>query len=112
LGLQDDYTVDGRAALEPLADSAVPQTLRAHRETLLRLGDVYKQLNAPFGAFAMDTLKASTTALASNAANDSTYTTIESSIASLTGERDALAGRIKTALAAGEFGATPLNEKQ
>jgi hypothetical protein len=112
LGLQDDYTVDGRAVLEPLADSAVPQTLRAHRETLLRLGDVYKQLNAPFGAFAMDTLKASTTALASNAANDSTYTTIESSIASLTGERDALAGRIKTALAAAEFGATPLNEKQ
>ena len=112
LGLQDDYTSDGRAVLQPLSDSAVPQTLRAHRETLLRLGDVYKQLNAPFGAFAMDTLKASTTALASNAANDSTYTTIESSIASLTGARDALAGQIKTALAAAEFGATPLNEQQ
>jgi hypothetical protein len=112
LGLQDDYTVDGRAVLEPLAPSAVPQTLRAHRETLLRLGDVYKQLNASFGAFAMDTLKASTKGLASNAANDSTYTTIESSIASLTGARDALAAKIKTALAAAEFGATPLNEQQ
>ena len=112
LGLHDDYTVDGRAVLQPLFDSAVPQTLRAHRETLLRLGDVYKQLNASFGAFAMDTLKASTTALASNAANDSTYTTLETAIASLTSERDTLAGQIKAGLAAAEFGDTPLNEQQ
>ena len=40
---------------------------------LLRLGAVYKQLNASFGAFAMDTLKASTKALASGStADDST----------------------------------------
>jgi hypothetical protein len=112
LGLHDDYTVDGRAVLQPLFDSAVPQTLRAHRETLLRLGDVYKQLNASFGAFAMDTLKASTTALASNAANDSTYTTLETAIANLTSERDTLAGQIKAGLAAAEFDGTPLNEQQ
>jgi predicted transcriptional regulator len=112
LGLHDDYTVDGRAVLQPLFDSAVPQTLRAHRETLLRLGDVYKQLNASFGAFAMDTLKASTTALASNDANDSTYTTLETAIANLTAERDALAGQIKAGLAGAEFGGTALNEQQ
>jgi hypothetical protein len=112
LGLTDDYTVDGRAVLQPLFDWAVPQTLRAHRETLLRLGDVYKQLNASFGSFAMDTLKASTKALASNAANDSTYTQLESAIASLTSERDGLAGQIKAGLAAAEFGGTPLNEQQ
>jgi hypothetical protein len=113
LGLKDDYAVDGRAVLQPLFDWAVPQTLRAHRETLLRLGDVYKQLNASFGAFAMDTLKASTTALASgSSADDGTYTSIESSIASLTAERDALAGRIKAGLAAAEFGSTPLDEQQ
>src|SRR4029079_5822611 len=96
----------------PLFDSAVPQTLRAHRETLLRLRDVYKQLNASFGAFAMDPLKASTTALASNAANDSTYTTLETAIANLTSERDTLAGQIKAGLAAAEFDGTPLNEQQ
>jgi hypothetical protein len=77
LGLHDDYTHDGRAVVQPLYDWAVPQTLRAHRETLIRLGDVYKQLNASFGSFAMDTLKASTKALASgSAADDSTYTSI------------------------------------
>jgi hypothetical protein len=112
LGLHDDYTVDGRAVLQPLFDSAVPQTLRAHRETLLRLGGVYKQLNASFGAFAMDTLKASTTALASNDAGDGTYTTLETAIANLTSERDTLAGQIKAGLAAAEFGDTPLNEQQ
>jgi hypothetical protein len=113
LGLKDDYTVDGRAVLQPLFDSAVPQTLRAHRETLLRLGDVYKQLNASFGAFAMDTLKASTKALASgSSSNDETYTTLESAIANLTAERDTLAGAIKNGLAGAEFGATPLNEQQ
>src|SRR5712691_11621757 len=78
LGLHDDYGHDGRTVVQPLYDWAVPQTLIAHRETLIRLGDVYKQLNAAFGTFAMDTLKASTKALASgSAADDSVYTTID-----------------------------------
>ena len=82
LGLKDDYQTDGRAVVEPLFDWAVPQTLRAHRETLLRLGEVYKQLTASFGSFAMYTLVASTKALASgSSADDSTYTTIEAAIA-------------------------------
>ena len=76
LGLKDDYQTDGRAVVEPLFDWAVPQTLRAHRETLLRLGEVYKQLTASFGSFAMYTLVASTKALASGSStDDSTYTT-------------------------------------
>src|SRR5204863_592084 len=99
LGLQDDYGHDGRAVVQPLYDWAVPQSLIAHRETLLRLGDVYKQLNAAFGSFAMDTLKASTIALASGStADDSTYATIEGKIHDLTVSRDALAASIKSAL--------------
>ena len=52
LGLEDTYIHDGRVLIDQLDAWAVPQTLRAHRETLRRLGEVYKQLNAPFGEFA------------------------------------------------------------
>jgi hypothetical protein len=111
LGLHDDYGHDGRAVVQPLYDWAVPQSLRAHRETLLRLGDVYKQLNAAFGSFAMDTLTASTKALASNAANDSTYTSVENRIQTLTASRNALAAEIKGALDAAAFDRRPLDEQ-
>jgi hypothetical protein len=113
LGLHDDYVHDGRAVVQPLYDWAVPQTMRAHRETLLRLGDVYKQLNASFGAFSMDTLKASTKALASgSASDDSVYTSIESQITSLTSARDALAAQIKTALSKAAFDEQAIDEQQ
>ena len=113
LGLHDDYIHDGRAVVQPLDDWAVPQTLRAHRETVIRLGDVYKQLNASFGSFAMDTLKASTKALGSGSAtDDSAYTAMENQIQTLTADRDALAGKIKSALSAAAFDNTALNEQQ
>jgi DNA-directed RNA polymerase specialized sigma54-like protein len=113
LGLQDDYLHDGRVILEPLHAGAVPQSLRAHRETLLRLGAVYKQLNAPFGLFASATLAASTHALASGGATgDTTYTAIEGRIASLTGARDALARQIRALLEAAAFGGQAVNEQQ
>ncbi|MFL5967943.1 MAG: hypothetical protein ACJ747_15460 [Gaiellaceae bacterium] len=113
LGLKDDYETDGRAVVQPLFDWAVPQTLRAHRETLLRLGDVYKQLTAPFGTFGMETLTASTRALASgSAADDSTYTSIQGQIASLTSQRDALVAQIRSGLNAAQFDGKALNEQQ
>ena len=113
LGLHDDYIHDGRAVVQPLYDWAVPQTLRAHRETLLRLGAIYKQLNASFGQFAMDTLRASTKALKSgSAANDHTYTQIEGQIASLTAQRDALASQMKALLNGATFDGQALNEQQ
>ena len=60
---------------------AVPQTLRAHRETLRRLGEVYKQLNAPFGEFGTSMLLASTKAVKSgNATDDATYARLEGEI--------------------------------
>ena len=54
LGLQDTYVHDGRVLIDQLDACAVPQSLRAHRETLRRLGEVYKQLNAPFGEFGIE----------------------------------------------------------
>jgi hypothetical protein len=113
LGLKDDYQTDGRAVVEPLFDWAVPQTLRAHRETLLRLGEVYKQVTASFGSFAMYTLVASTKALASGSStDDSTYTTIEAKIADLTTQRDALMAQIRTGLNNAQFAGQALNEQQ
>jgi hypothetical protein len=110
LGLSDSYVDDGRVLIEALTTKATPQTLIAHRETVRRLGDVYEQVNAPFGAFAMDTLKASTAALSST--DDATYNSIEDAIANLTSQRDALASQIRAALNAAAFDGQSLDEQQ
>jgi outer membrane murein-binding lipoprotein Lpp len=113
VGLGDSYVHDGRVLIDELDASAVPQSLRAHRETLRRLGDVYKQLNAPFGSFGMSLLKVSTQAIKSGSAtNDSTYEGLEGRIAALTSERDALASQIRAALDGAAFGGDSLNEQQ
>lgn len=75
-----------------------------------RLGDVYEQLNAPFGAFAEGALKASTAALRSS--DETHYASIETSIQNLTSQRDALAVQIRVALNAAAFGGQALNEQQ
>ena len=77
-----------------------------------QLAEAYKQLNASFGTFAMNTLKASTHALASNDAGDATYNSIEGQIQSLTSQRDALAAQIKAALDGATFDNQPLNSAQ
>jgi hypothetical protein len=113
LGLEDTYVHDGRVLIDQLHAWAVPATLRAHRETLRRLGAVYKQLNAPFGTFGMDTLVASTEAVKSGgAADDSTYTSLEDQIATLTTQRDALASQIRAALNAAASGESAINQQQ
>jgi hypothetical protein len=110
LGLEDDYVQDGRVLIEALTKEATPQTLIAHRETLRRLGDVYEQLNASFGSFAMDALRASTAALSTS--DQARYASIEDSIASLTSRRDALAARIRGGLNAAAFDGKALNDQQ
>jgi hypothetical protein len=111
-GLKDDYVNDGRVLIEALRSDALPRSLRSHRETLLELGAVYEQVNAAFGAFGQDLLTASTRALKTGSAtDDSTYTSIESSIESLTTQRDALTIQIKGALNAAAFDGQPLNER-
>ncbi|HEX9068483.1 MAG TPA: hypothetical protein VF807_06910 [Ktedonobacterales bacterium] len=112
LGLRDDYMSDGRALIEDLYAWAVPQTVNAHRETLLRLAAAYKQINAPIGALGLASLRVSTTALASNTTGDSTYTHLESQLISLTGQRDALAGQIKVVLDDATFNGQAVNEQQ
>jgi hypothetical protein len=110
LGLKDDYVQDGRVLIEALTTKATPQSLIAHRETVRRLGDVYEQLNASFGSFALDTLEASTAALASS--DEAKYASIESSIETLTSQRDALAAAIRSGLNSAAFADQALNEQQ
>src|SRR5205823_1238014 len=105
-----DYVQDGRVLVEGLETKATPDALVAHRETVRRLGAVYEQVNAPFGQFAMDTLTASTRAV--QASDESVYSSIESSIASLTARRDALASQIRAGLNAAAFGDQALDEQQ
>jgi hypothetical protein len=110
LGMKDDYVNDGRVLIEALETKATPQTLIAHRETVRRLGDIYEQVNAPFGSFAMDLLTASTAAIKST--DESVYDSIEGQIESLTSERDALAIKIRNGLNAAAFGGQALNEQE
>ena len=111
LGLTDDYGHDGRVLIEALTTKATPQSLIAHRETVRRLSDIYEQVNAPFGRFAMDTLVASTKAIKSSGRD--VYNSIErGSIEILTNERDALASQIKAALGAAAFAGQPLDEQE
>jgi hypothetical protein len=113
VGLKDTYVHDGRVLVDQLDASAVPQSLRAHRETVRRLGEVYKQLNAPFGEFGMAALAASTKAIKSGTtADDGTYTAIETQLSSLTSQRDALASQIRGALDRAAFDDDSLNEQQ
>ena len=104
LGLKDDYSHDGRVLFEVMKDSALPKVIRQNRALFTQLAQVYKQINAPVGAFGLATLQISTTAMESNAPNDSTYTDLENQLQSLNRVRDAIAGQIIAILEAAEFG--------
>jgi len=108
VGLKDDYVHDGRVISEVVENDALPLAVRVS-PGFPALARTYKQLNAPFGQFAMATLRASTKALASNDPDDATYTSIERKIQSLTTRRDALAAEIKGLLNGAEFKGQPFN---
>jgi hypothetical protein len=109
LRLHDDYTPDGRVLGEIFKSPGLPAGMRAHRSELVRLGDVYTQLEAPVGSFGLATLKASTRALASNSTGDATYTSIENQLAALGNARDIVAGQMRTLLLGAAFGGHGIN---
>jgi hypothetical protein len=109
LGLGEHYLPDGRVLGEIFDPSALPPGMRAHRGTVLRMGKTFTQLEAPVGAFGMDTLRASTRALASVSPGDATYTWIENALQRLGAERDAVGERMRTLLLGAAFGGRPLN---
>jgi len=111
VGLKDDYQHDGRVVSEILQGYARPSAIKKS-SSFLPLAQIYKQLNAPFGAFAMATLKSSTKALASNDDGDATYLDIEGKIESLTAQRDALASQIQALLNGAEFNGQSFSDAQ
>src|SRR6266516_4207213 len=111
VGLKDDYVHDGRVISEILQGYARPLALKKS-SSFIALAQIYKQLDASFGTFAMDTLKASTKALAANDAGDATYTSIEGQIDSLTSQRNALAGQIIAQLEGAEYNGQAISDAQ
>jgi hypothetical protein len=112
LRLRDDYTPDGRVLGEIFNPADLPSGMRAHRAALLRLGQLYTQLEAPVGAFGKDTLRASTRALASSSAGDARYTRIENELQRLGARRDAVAARIHALLLGAAFDGRTVNLAQ
>jgi hypothetical protein len=103
-GLRDDFSGDGRVLIEDLSSSALPKSLRANRSGLLELGRVYKQILAADGAFAMDTLTASTKGLQSGSAtDDTTYRRTEAALSALDALRDRLADQMGSVLLGAAF---------
>jgi len=90
VGLSTDYQPDGRAITQALTPAVGGASL-----SFTELGNVYKQLNAPYGAFAHSLIVASTNGIRSD---DDTYLSTERKIQSLAARRDALAQRMKDAL--------------
>jgi hypothetical protein len=106
--LRDSYQTDGRVLNEFLENRGNPNGV-----DLTELGSIYKQINAPFGQLSFDVLAASTRALSSGSStDDSTYNAISDRIASLTHDRDALAGQMRDVLNEAEFGGQPPSQQQ
>ena len=104
LALKDDYSHEGRVLFEIIKPSALPPAVRSNLATLITLGQTLKQIDAPVGTMGLETLNISTTALESNAPNDSTYTQLEQQLSNMTVTRNALAGQILATLESAEFG--------
>jgi hypothetical protein len=106
-GLTDDYAHDGRALVENLSARALPKALGGESALAFRvLAAAYKQINAPVGQLGLDTLAASTAALAGD---DATYAAVESQLSTLTTKRDALAAKIIQQLEDAEFNGKPVD---
>jgi hypothetical protein len=103
LGLSDSYENDGRVITEILT----PKDRRGSNPILAQLGAAYKQIDAPFGQFGLDTLTASTAALKST--DDLKYDSIETAIANLTLQRDTLADSIRAAMHEEASGGDPVD---
>jgi hypothetical protein len=109
LGLRDDYTPDGVVIGDAISSQALPPSMLSNYPTLNKLSQVYTQLEAAVGAFGLDTLTASTRALASNSAHDASYAGLENQLAVLGSARDALVAQMQALLTGAEFGNTQIS---
>jgi hypothetical protein len=112
LGLRDSYVSDGRVITEIIDPKVLGRSLKDSQGSIEALGAAWKQVNAPFGQFAADTLIASTAALASDSPGDATYNSISNQLLALGVARDSLAAQIRLAIDGAEFGGVKIKDKQ
>jgi hypothetical protein len=112
LGLKDSYQDDGRVILEVLNGNAVASGLNVHRGALVKLGAAYKQLDAPFGALAMDSLAYATPRIRSGSdTDDTTYVALQAKLTDWGARRDDIAGRINNLLDGLSFGGASTDQR-
>ncbi|HLX23482.1 MAG TPA: hypothetical protein VKR38_09080, partial [Usitatibacter sp.] len=92
LGLTADYQSDGRVITQILTPSVAKG---GNSASFTQLGDVYKQLNAPYGDFAHSLIVASTNGIK---ADDAKYLVTELAIQTLASARDTLVQQMKDVL--------------
>ena len=107
LGLEDDYTHDGRVIVEQLRSSALPSPIQANPDAYQRLATAYKQLNAPFGDLSMASIKYSTANIKNT--SPTVYDSYLRKMANFTERRDALAAWITAVLEGAAFDEDPVN---
>lgn len=113
LGLQDDYSHEGRALTEIMTNSGMNATERMDASLLHSLGVVYKQINAPVNTLGLATVRASTRAMKSGSASaDGEYNYFDEQVTNLTNARNDLATQIENAIENTEFHSIPLDPTQ
>ncbi len=88
-GLHDDYAHEGRP---------ITEVMTATRQDLVRLGEVYKQIDAPVGQLSLDSAHFATRAIESSSAGDASYLAADAQIESWTAERNSLAAAMSELL--------------
>jgi len=112
LGLKDDYSHDGRALTEEFSGWARPAATKKSGG-YIKVAQTYKQLDAAVGQFGLATLAASTRAIESGTSvDDGTYAGLESQLASLIDQRNALAAEMIGLLEGAEFNGKSISEEQ
>jgi hypothetical protein len=92
------------------ATSALPISLAAgNRSDYVALAQAYKQINSAVGQLGLKTLQASTFAITSNDAGDTTYSSCEAQINNWVTTRNNLAQQMNQVLQGAEFGGVPVD---
>jgi hypothetical protein len=114
LGLKDAYEDDGRAITQIIKTTSLPSTLTGNTAKVESLANAWKKVNAPFGRFGLDALRASTRALKqpSTQAGDLKYDQIETTITKLTDQRNALVNDIRSAMNDAAKGVAPIDSAE
>ena len=96
--MKDDYTEDGRALSQIMTAAATPAAIGTDPTDYDALSAAYKQLDAPFGQFALDGLAVSSGAVASSSPGDGVYKAWDDQLAACEALRAPLASTIDTDL--------------